>query len=182
MAPMANRWLVAAAVTAALIPIVGCGLEKPTPPDERDEASNPAVTRPQQPHPEGAATPEPEYLTGKDLRRYEPSDPRRIVLRFWFAVQYRDLLSAYESLTAEFRREFSPSLRRFGTYVMADHGRWLTTPSMLFVEENGGRASVAVSYPLRGGGTERSAFSLERERGRWKIAYDFYLTNRLLGK
>lgn len=174
---MAYRWLAAAALTVAITFSVGCGLEKPEPPPEREEAqASPAVE---------ADTPtayEPEFLTLDDVRRYERGDPRRAVLDFWFAIQYRDLLSAYESLTAEFQREFSPSLRRFGTYVMADHARWLTKPSMLFVQENGGRAIVAIKYALNGGGSERSSLALEREDGRWKIAYDFYLSNRLLGK
>jgi hypothetical protein len=40
---------------------------------------------------------------------------------------------------------------------------------------------VFLTHPTAGG-TNRESYSMQRQAGRWLVAYDFYMANRLLGK
>jgi hypothetical protein len=165
------------AVAALLgVALTGCSVDEPSPTEQSSTARSADVPQP---------APEPreqQFLTRADVEEYPRGSPERAVFEFWFRVQYRDLLSAYESLTPEFRREFAGSLRRFGTYVMADYPRWLTNPRLLFVRTEGNEAMVALAYRNTAGAGERSSFSLRRTPAGWAVAYDFYLANRLTAK
>jgi hypothetical protein len=173
-----RMWVQRLAVVGALVGLAlsACSLDKPTPTERSSTANATTATL------ESAEPREPEFLTQDDIERYSRGSPSRAVFNFWFQIQHRDLLSAYESLAPGFRRRFAGSLGRFGTYVMADYGRWLRNPRLLFSRTDRNKAIVALTYRNAAGTVERSSFSLRRKSRGWAIAYEAYLANRLTAK
>ena len=169
----------ACALAVAALALAGCSVGAP---------EEPAAERAQgTPSPAGAAaepTPQPDLLRPSDVERRPEGSSERALFELWYAIQYRDMLAAYDLLTEDFKREFSPSLKRFGTYVMADHPRWLARPDVLFKRRERGREIVTIRYrrPEPGRPEERFSMTFAREDGLWKLAYDFYLANRLTAR
>jgi hypothetical protein len=103
------------------------------------------------------------------------------VLDFWWDIQYQDLFRAYGALTPTFQQQYGKTVQHFANLVMADYGHWLG-PEPQVIQDNiqGNSATVVMRYtppglPLMTPFT----FSLVRQSGQWKIAYNFYLANRL---
>ena len=161
--------------------LTGCGLEAPKAPKPTPAAGATAAAQ-SEARKNAAEAPAPEFLTDTDLRPYSSRSPERAALELWRSIQNRDILSAYESLTPNFRKEYGKSLTHFGTFVMADYQRWLTKPRIVSSSTQPGRASIFMNYPVKGGVDQRFTFAMRREKGRWRLAYDFYLANRLNGK
>jgi hypothetical protein len=163
------------AVVGAFLGLVlsGCSFDKPTPTERSSTADATDATLTAW-EPRGS-----QFLTQADVQGHSPGSPARAVFNFWFQIQHRDLLSAYESLAREFRTRFAGSLRRFGRYVMADYSRWLTKPRLLFVQTEGDKATVALTYRNSARIVQRSSFSLRQSASGWAIAYEAYLANRL---
>jgi hypothetical protein len=149
----------------------GCSADKPEPkkaPELRARAGESDANR--------------GFLSLKEVEATPARSPGRSVLEFWFAVQNRDLLTAHNALTDDFRREYAGSLRRFTKFILADYPHWLFKPKTTFTRTEGGRATVGVSYHTQAGSIERTSFSMRRRGGRWLIAYEVYLATRLRGE
>jgi hypothetical protein len=163
------RWI----LLALLLPVIaGCSASAPKAPKPTPTPSTAA--------PAGQA--QPRYLQQDDLDRFSRDTPERALMELWFAVQYRDMLGAYALVTGEIKRE-APTLRRFSTFVMADYPRWLNAPKILFSRRHGAFRVLTVEYQTPGNPQpQRFAMTFVREAGTWKLAYDFYLANRLQGQ
>jgi hypothetical protein len=168
------RGVVAGAVAAAALVGAGCSVNAPkAPPDSSTEAQLA----------QGAQPPPAQYISDEELAKLKADTPEHAVLAFWQAVQYKNLLLAYDGLASGFKREFAGSQPRFSKSVSADFQHWLTPPKFLFTRRNGSTAVVAFSYRPQGlPDADRSTVTLVRERGQWRIAYLFYLANRLRGQ
>lgn len=59
---------------------------------------------------------------------------------------------------------------------------WLQKPKIVSAATHARRASVYMGYPTDDGPYARYTFAMRREARRWRLAYDFYLANRLRGK
>lgn len=130
----------------------------------------------------GQTKPAVSYLSPKDIDAQAPDSAARAFLMFWSEMQTRDLYSAYNAMSTQFRAEFAPTLRHFGTYTMADYLHWLVKPKILSTMTNGAHASVVVTYAVAGGEAPRETFLFIRQGQSWQLAYDFYLANRMLGR
>ena len=157
----------------------GCSVGAPEEPTTPQQATD-SDTRTKAASPRQDA-PEPVFLEQDDLSAHEANTPERAVLDLWFAIQYRDMLTAYDLMAKEFREEFAQSLPHFSEFVMADYPRWRATPRILFSRATSdGRRMVAVAYRRPDTKSrERFAMTFVREGGAWKLAYDFYLAQRL---
>jgi hypothetical protein len=170
------RGVVAAALAAIALVAAGCSAGAPkAPPGTATTAAQAAA----------AKAPTPHYITDKELASYKSTSPEHAILEFWQAVQNKNLLLAYDGLAKDFKKEFAGTLPRFSRFVSADFPHWLTPPKFLFTQIHGSTAEVAISYLPQGfavSDTDRSTVTLVREGGKWKIAYLFYLANRLRGQ
>ena len=154
------------------VAVAGCSTDAPKATDETTTKRGDAA-------PANGTAPQPVYLTTADREAQKVGTPQRAVIDFWSTVQNRDLLAAYDMLTADFKRQFAPTLRKFGTFIIADHPHWLVKPKVLSAETDSAVSSVVVTYPIPGGNAPRETFSLVRDSGQWRIRYNFYLVNRL---
>lgn len=132
----------------------------------------------------GAAAEQPpaDYISDRRLEKLPSDSPERAILTFWQAVQYKNLLVAYDGLAKDFQTEFAGTLPRFSKYISADFQHWLTQPRFISTKTTGSTALVVISYRPPGGVEDRSTVTLVRESGKWRIAYNFYLANRLRGQ
>jgi len=170
-----------AVLTAAVF--AGCSVGAPEEPAKPPQASDKeAAAQRASAKPDATPTPAPRYIEQEDVTATPDGSAREAFYKLWFAVQYRDMLTAYDLMSADFRRDFARSLPRFSEYVMADYRRWLSKPKVLFTTKTNNGESLAVSYRPPGGSEERFATTFTRESGRWKVAYDFYLAQRLSAK
>ncbi len=170
------KGVVVAALAAIALGAAGCSVDPPKAPPRSATAAAAAA---------GGKAPAAHYITSQELAKLPADSPEHAILAFWQAVQYKNLLLAYDGLAANFKNQFAGSLPHFSKFVSADFPHWLTPPKFLFTQTHGSTAEVAISYLPQGFAvtdTDRSTVTLVREGGKWKIAYLFYLANRLRGQ
>jgi hypothetical protein len=162
-------------IFAALLAVAlsGCGLSKPTPAKGSASGTTSSVTT--------TPTPHYRYLTNADLTKYATTSPARVVLDFWWDVQYQDFYRAYGELGRPFQRQYGKGVQHFAVLLMDDYTHWLGEgPHVIRENISGSSATVVTQYaPPRLPPLTPVSFSMVREGGQWKIAYNFYLAIRL---
>jgi hypothetical protein len=170
-----SRWTTAFAVLLATS-MCGCGLSKPKPPTSRSTAQETLSTTTN-------SGPHYHYLTQAELAKHAATSPGRAVLNFWWYVQNQDFYRAHAALTREFQQQPKRDVQQFGSLVMDEYAHWLGNgPRVILEDISGSSATVVMRYAPPGFGSPPStpvSFSLVREEGQWKIAYNFYLATRL---
>lgn len=163
---MARKILAGMAVAAALIG-AGCGEGGDPPPPGEPSAA--------------------EYLiTPADLRRQPDDSPQAALMEWWRSIQYNDFEGYVGALVAPVRAQRQASERAPRDLTLASGELIRSQPEIASVEENGNEATVYTRIETRQpiGATRFTtssspqAFTLVREGGEWRIADDFYVTNR----
>lgn len=119
-----------------------------------------------------------------DLDEFPAGSPQRALLEFWREIQYKNYPSAYERLTKEFQEDYAKDIANFEKYVSADYLHWLATPDLSEEGEKSGddkEQTMFFEYKAPDRPVERDSVTMEQEDGEWKLAYYFYLINRLRG-
>jgi hypothetical protein len=154
----------------------GCGLSKPKPPTSHSTAHETVSTTTN-------SGPHYHYLTQAELAKHTATSPGRAVLNFWWYIQNQDFYRAHQALTREFQQQPKRDVQQFGTLVMDEYTHWLGNgPRVILEDISGSSATVVMRYAPPGFGAPPPtpvSFSMVREEGQWKIAYNFYLATRL---
>jgi hypothetical protein len=167
----------AAALAATALAVTGCSVGAPKRPQTNTTGTGTATAA------SSADAPPPRYITDAQLRKLHSDSPEHTFMEFWQAAQFKNLLIAYDLLGKDFRSQFAGSLPRFSQFVSADFQHWLVAqPKILSVNTSGSSATAVISYRPPGGLEDRSMAAFVRERGKWRIAFYFYLANRLRGQ
>jgi hypothetical protein len=166
MPPMPKTILAGVAVAMVLV-VAGCG-------DGGD------------PPPPGTPSAAEYLLTPADLRNLPEDSPQAALMEWWRSVQYNDFEGYADALVAPLRaqRLASDSARRDLTLASGELVR--AQPELADVQEEGNQVTIYTRIETRQpvGATRFTtssspqAFTLVREGGEWKIADDFYVTNR----
>ena len=163
------------ALVTASLSVAGCSADAPKPPQG-------ATTTTSSSAPAKDQAPSSRYITDEELAKVDKNSPDHTILAFWQDAQYKNMLDAYNLLGKDFRDQFAGSLPRFSKFIAADFNYWLAAkPKIVSVDQHGNTANVIVSYRPPGGVEDRSTATLVREGGEWRIAFLFYLANRLRG-
>jgi hypothetical protein len=171
--PSFPRWVVASGSILAAV-LCGCGLNTPKrPASARTVPSASSTTKQSAPH--------YDYLTQAEVGKRAATSPGRAVLDFWWDVQNEDFYRAYALLAKSFQHRSGRGVQEFGVLLMDDYTHWLGKGPRLILENiSGSSATVVTEYAPPGlPSLTPVSFSLVREAGQWKIAYNFYLTVRL---
>jgi hypothetical protein len=166
MRPMLRRILAGMVVAVALV-ATGCGEGGDPPPPGTPSAA--------------------EYLlTPADIRRQPEDSPQAALMEWWRSIQYNDFDGYANALVAPLRaqREASDRARRDLTLASGELIR--SQPEIADVREDGNETTIYTRIETRQpvGATRFTtssspqAFTLVREGGEWRIADDFYVTNR----
>jgi hypothetical protein len=174
------RATLAAALAVMALVGAGCSVGKPEPPKNAATTGTSTGTTTVAGSDEDAP---PRYISEKEIDELPEDSPARSILMFWQAAQYKNMLVAYDLLSRDFQDQFAGTLPRFSKFIAADIRHFLVAqPKIVSEQEDGSNATVIISYRAPGGIEDRSAVSLVRERGEWRIAFLFYLANRLRGQ
>jgi hypothetical protein len=164
-------------VAAAALLVLAAGLAcSASAPDEPESPTTLATSK----QSEKGPTAHRRYLKWTDVQRYSPNSPRRAVLTFWYAVQQRDMVTAYRLLDSSFPGR--GTLTHFADFLLAEHGRWLVRPQVVAIFAPGREANVTVMYSTPTDPRARTTFNLRRRPTGWKIYYEYYLSTRLNAK
>ncbi len=144
--------------------IAGCGVSEP-----KEESSATAVD-----------TPTPEYLSPEDIAEAPNDSPEKTLLEFWSAIQNQQMPNAFDKLAPEYKDK-AKNVDNFAKFIMADYAHWLINPEIISSNVSGNDATVGITRETSDDLSERSSVVLRRINGDWRIAYNFYLSNRLAG-
>lgn len=162
-----SRRIVAGMVVAVALVAAGCG-----------EGGDPP--------PPGTPSAAEFLLTPADIRRQPADSPQAALMEWWRGIQYNDFEGYTGALVAPLRaqREASDEARRDLTLASGEliHSQ----PEIGDVKESGDETTIYTRIETRQpvGATRFTtssspqAFTLVREGGQWRIADDFYVTNR----
>lgn len=138
------------------------------------------------PPPPGTPSAAEYLLTPADLRDLPQDSPQAALMEWWRSIQYNDFEGYVDVLVAPLRaqRLASDSARR--DLALASGELIRSQPEIANVEEEEDQATIYTRIETRQpvGATRFTtssspqAFTLGREGGEWKIADDFYVTNR----
>ena len=131
-----------------------------------------------------AATPAPPkgalaagYLTDRDVGAAPAGSPARAFLRWWQAVQYRDVRTGYAGLAAAVRARLP--LRTFRRNLPFTASAFSGKPKVIGETGGGNAGTLRVMLTYYSGGAEVSAvpqsFAMVRDGRRWRLADTEYL-------
>lgn len=166
MRAMPKRFLAGLAV-AAVLAVAGCG-------DGGD------------PPPPGTPSAAEYLLTPAAVRKQSEGSPQAALLEWWRSIQYNDFEGYADLLVAPLRAQRQASERARRDLTLASGELIRSQPKIDDAEEEQDQATIFTRIETRQpvGATRFTtssspqAFTLVREDGQWKIADDFYVTNR----
>jgi hypothetical protein len=166
MRPVLKKALAGVAV-AAILAMAGCG-----------GGANPP--------PPGTASAAEYLVTPAQLQRLPADSPQAALMRWWRSIQYNDFGGYADALSAPLRRQREQGDSGRSNLALASGELIRSQPKVTGSQESGGKATVYTRIESRQPvGASRfttsstpQAFTLVREGGEWKIADDFFVTNR----
>lgn len=138
------------------------------------------------PPPPGTASAAEYLVSAAEVDRQPADSPEEALMSWWRAIQYNDF-DGYVSLLAaplQSRRRASDAARR--DLALASGELVRSQPKIDDAEETDGEATIYTRIETRQpvGATRFTtssspqAFTLVRQGGKWRLADDFYVTNR----
>jgi hypothetical protein len=138
------------------------------------------------PPPPGTASAAEYLITPAEISRQPANSPQRALLSWWRSVQYNDLDGYVKALAAPLRSQREQGDAARDDLALASGELIRSQPKIDNVQEADGEATIFTRIESRQpvGATRFTtssspqAFTLVREGDEWKLADDFYVTNR----